>query len=93
MTVAVAGYAACRRSAPLTLAGVDSLPVLMALLFVGFSFLGLVIPTTMVLALDEHGPIAGMASALGGTLQMLTGGVLIVVASCFNGTRCPWSRS
>jgi len=26
----------------------------------------------MVLALEEHGPIAGMASAFGGTLQMLT---------------------
>ena len=29
----------------------------------------------MVLALEEHGPIAGMASALGGTLQMVAGGV------------------
>ena len=36
-----------------------------------------------VLALDEHGPIAGVASALGGTLQMLLGGLLIVVLSQF----------
>ncbi len=33
-----------------------------------------VIPSTMVLSLENHGPIAGMASALGGTLQMVTGG-------------------
>ncbi len=65
----------------LTLAGVDSLPVLMALLFVGFAAMGLVIPSTMVLALEEHGPIAGMASALGGTLQMVTGGIMIVIVS------------
>ena len=74
----------------LTVAGVDSLAVLMAFLLVGFSFMGLVIPTTMVMALDEHGPIAGMAAALGGTLQMLTGAVMIVIASLiFNGTPLP----
>ncbi|MBN8994546.1 MAG: multidrug effflux MFS transporter [Rhizobiales bacterium] len=73
-----------------TLAGVDSLPVLMALLFCAFAWLGLVIPTTMVLALDEHGPIAGMASALGGTLQMAAGAVMIVVVSAFfDGTALP----
>ncbi len=91
VTVAVAGYAAVLAVLlGLTLAGVDSLPVLMAFLLVGFSFMGLVIPTTMVMALDDHGPIAGMAAALGGTLQMLTGAVMIVVASAiFNGTVLP----
>ena len=74
----------------LTLAGVDSLPVLMVLLLIGFAFMGFVIPTTMVMALDDHGPIAGMASALGGTLQMLVGGAMIVVASLFfDGTVLP----
>ena len=74
----------------LTAAGVDSIAVLVGLLFVSFAFTGLVIPTTMVLALEEHGPIAGMASALGGTLQMVLGGVMIVVASLFfNGTALP----
>jgi hypothetical protein len=34
----------------------------------------------MVLALEEHGPIAGIALALGGTLQMVTGGIMIVSA-------------
>jgi DHA1 family bicyclomycin/chloramphenicol resistance-like MFS transporter len=73
-----------------TAAGVDSFALLVALLFATFAFLGLVIPTTMVLALDEHGPIAGMASALGGTLQMVTGGLMIVVVSVFfDGTALP----
>jgi MFS transporter, DHA1 family, multidrug resistance protein len=83
MTVALALFA-------VTLSGVDSLPVLIVMLFCSFAFLGLVIPTTMVLALDEHGPIAGMASALGGTLQMVTGALMIVVVSVFfNGTALP----
>ncbi len=74
----------------LTAAGIDSLAVLIALLFACFAFLGLVIPSTMVLALEEHGPIAGMASALGGTLQMVTGGIMIVVVSLFfDGTALP----
>jgi DHA1 family bicyclomycin/chloramphenicol resistance-like MFS transporter len=73
-----------------TLGGVDSLPVLMAMLFFAFACLGLVIPSTMVLALEEHGPIAGMASALGGTLQFLTGAVMIVVSGAFfDGTAFP----
>ncbi len=91
VTVAVAGYATVLAVLlAVTLAGVDSLPVLMAFLLVGFSFMGLVIPTTMVMALDDHGPIAGMAAALGGTLQMLTGAAMIVIASLiFNGTVLP----
>ncbi|MGZ3409292.1 MAG: multidrug effflux MFS transporter [Xanthobacteraceae bacterium] len=89
--VAVTVYAALTSAlALLTLAGVDSLAVMMTLLFFGFAAMGLVIPSTMVLALDEHGPIAGMASALGGTLQMVTGGVMIVIVSLvFDGTPLP----
>jgi MFS transporter, DHA1 family, multidrug resistance protein len=74
----------------LTLAGFDSLLVLIPLLFVAFAFLGLVIPSTMVLALENHGPIAGIAAALGGTLQMVTGGIMIAVAGLFfDGTSLP----
>ena len=74
-----------------TLAGVDSLAVLMVLLFFAFACLGLVIPATMVLALDEHGPIAGMASALGGTLQMVAGAVSSCVVSVLRRhARCRW---
>jgi DHA1 family bicyclomycin/chloramphenicol resistance-like MFS transporter len=73
-----------------TLAGADSLVVLMVMLFLAFACLGLVIPATMVLSLEEHGPIAGMASALGGTLQMVAGGIMIVVVSLsFDGTALP----
>jgi DHA1 family bicyclomycin/chloramphenicol resistance-like MFS transporter len=74
----------------LTLAGFDSLRVLIPLLFAAFAFLGLVIPATMVLSLEDHGPIAGVASALGGTLQMVLGGVVITVAAqFFDGTSLP----
>ncbi len=74
----------------ITAAGVDSLAVLVVMLFIANAWLGLVIPSTMVLSLEDHGPIAGMASALGGTLQMITGAVMIVVASAFfDGTALP----
>ncbi len=74
----------------LALAGVAGLGVIVGFLFVGNAFLGLVIPTTMVMALDDHGEIAGLASSLGGTLQMLAGGVMISVASpFFDGTALP----
>ncbi|HEV2605433.1 MAG TPA: multidrug effflux MFS transporter [Microvirga sp.] len=91
VTAAVAAYATFAVILfAVTASGVDSLPVLMVLLFCSFAFLGLVIPSTMVLALEEHGPIAGMASALGGTLQMVTGGIVIVLTSVFfNGTALP----
>lgn len=70
--------------------GFGSLPVMAVLLFVGYGFLGLVIPTTAVLALEEHGEIAGTASALMGTLQMLTGAVVMgVVGVFFDGTAQP----
>jgi len=88
---AVSGYAAIALTLfAVTLAGIDNLAVLMAMLFAAFACLGLVVPTTMVLALEEHGPIAGMASALGGTLQMLTGGTMIAIVSVFfDGTAFP----
>jgi DHA1 family bicyclomycin/chloramphenicol resistance-like MFS transporter len=74
----------------LTLMGVDRIDVLIALFFCASAFSGLVIPATMVLALEEHGPIAGMASALGGMLQMVAGGVVIVIISWFfDGTSLP----
>jgi MFS transporter, DHA1 family, multidrug resistance protein len=74
----------------LTLAGFDSLYVLIPLLFVAFAFLGLVIPSTMVLALENHGRIAGIASALGGTLQMIAGAVITGIAGLFfDGTSRP----
>ncbi|AWM88529.1 multidrug effflux MFS transporter [Microvirga sp. 17 mud 1-3] len=66
-----------------TLSGVDSPYVLWGMLFVAFGALGLVIPSTAVLALEAHGPIAGTASALMGTLQLCTGAVMIALVSAF----------
>ena len=74
----------------LGLAGFAPLWVVIGGLFVANAFMGLVIPTTMVMALDDHGDIAGLASSLGGTLQMLCGGVMIGVAGpFFDGTVLP----
>ena len=91
VSTAVSAYAAFAVALfAVTLAGVDSLAVLIVMLFLAFACLGLVIPSTMVLSLEEHGPIAGTASALGGTLQMVAGGLLIVVVSFFfDGTALP----
>lgn len=65
------------------LAGFDALPVVVGGLFVGNAFLGLVMPTAMVMSLDPHPDIAGLASSLGGTVQMLTGGVMIALTGLF----------
>ena len=74
----------------LALAGIVSLWLCMAGLFLANACLGLIIPTAMVVALDEHGDIAGLASSLGGTLQMLAGGLMIVaVGPFFDGTAVP----
>jgi DHA1 family bicyclomycin/chloramphenicol resistance-like MFS transporter len=71
----------------LTILGIDNAYVLWGLLFVSFGCLGYVIPSTAVLALEDHGPVAGTASALMGTLQLSTGAVIIVLVSAFyNGT-------
>jgi DHA1 family bicyclomycin/chloramphenicol resistance-like MFS transporter len=73
-----------------TLAGFDSLRVLIPLLFLSFAFLGLVIPSTMVLSLEHHGRIAGIASALGGTLQMVSAAIVTGIAGLFfDGTSGP----
>ena len=70
--------------------GVDRLDVLAALLFVGYGCLGMVIPTTAVLALEDHGEIAGTASAFMGTVQFVTGAVIMLfVGSFLNGTALP----
>lgn len=73
-----------------TLAGRDGAGVLIAFLFPAFACLGILIPTTAVLALDPHGPIAGTASALMGTVQLGMGAVAIaLVGLFFDGTALP----
>lgn len=88
---AVFGFAAFNLSLLLiVLSGGGTLPVIVGMLFLGNACLGLVIPTTMVAALDPHGEIAGLASSLGGTLQMVTGGVIVTAAGpFFDGTATP----
>ncbi len=87
----VAGFAlAMIVLALLVVLGIDSLPVMMLFLFIGFGFLGLVIPTTAVLALEHQGAIAGTASALMGSLQMVIGASLMALTGLFaNGTPAP----
>ena len=81
---AVVGYAGAMVLALLlNLAGVDHLAMLLAPLFVGYGFLGLVMPATAVLALDRHGAIAGTASALMGTLQFLLGAAMMGLVGMF----------
>jgi DHA1 family bicyclomycin/chloramphenicol resistance-like MFS transporter len=89
--VAVAAYALVMAGLlVVNLMGVERLDVMLVMLFVGFGFLGLVIPTTTVLALEEHGTIAGTASALMGTLQFVTGAAVMAVTGLFvDGTARP----
>ncbi|MDX8435062.1 MULTISPECIES: multidrug effflux MFS transporter [Mesorhizobium] len=89
--VAVTGYATTMVALFAIMAsGVDRLDVMAALLFVGYGFLGLVIPTTSVLAMEEHGEIAGTASALMGTLHFAIGALAMGVAGLFfDGTPLP----
>jgi DHA1 family bicyclomycin/chloramphenicol resistance-like MFS transporter len=63
--------------------GGSTLVVVAAGLFLANACLGLVIPTAAVMSLDPHPDIAGLASSLGGTLQMLTGGLMIAVTGLF----------
>ncbi len=65
------------------LAGGDNFWVLIVMYFIASTFMGFVIPPTGVLALEEHGAIAGTASALLGTLQMLTGALMMGAIAVF----------
>ena len=87
-TAGFAGFALLLLGADL--AGLTTLPVVVALLAAGNFCLGFVIPSVMVMALDDQGEVAGLASSLGGTLQMVTGGLTVAVAGpFFDGTVTP----
>ncbi|MGY5808295.1 multidrug effflux MFS transporter [Rhizobium sp. LEGMi198b] len=84
MRVAVAAFATTMALLAVVMSlGFNQLPVLIVFLFIGFGFLGLVIPTTGVLALEDHGEIAGTASALMGTLQFAAAAVAMIIAGLF----------
>ncbi|HVZ13649.1 MAG TPA: multidrug effflux MFS transporter [Bauldia sp.] len=69
----------------LILLGVDNVFVFIGFLFVAFGSMGLVIPSTAPLALQEYGETAGTASALMGTLQLVVAAVVIGIVSAFSG--------
>ena len=84
MALAISGFLlATLVLAALVWLGADALPLVVAGLFLGNACLGLVLPTAMVMSLDPHPDIAGLASSLGGTIQMLTGGAMIALAGPF----------
>jgi MFS transporter, DHA1 family, multidrug resistance protein len=88
---AATGYAAVLAALLLLFViGVDRLAVLAVLLFIGYGFLGMVLPTAAVLALEHHGSMAGSASALLGTVQSGMGSlVMLLVGSFANSTPLP----
>jgi DHA1 family bicyclomycin/chloramphenicol resistance-like MFS transporter len=61
----------------------DNLALMMALLFIGFGFLGLLLPAAGVLSLEDHGAVAGSASALLGAIQMVTAAVSMTLVGLF----------
>ena len=89
--IAVIGFAAAMLMLfVLMAAGVDRLAVMAGFLFLGYCFLGLVVPNSSVLSLERHGNIAGTASALLGTLQLTVATAVMGFASIFsNGKPLP----
>ncbi len=72
------------------LAGIDNFAVMTVLLLAGYGFLGLIVPSSAVLALEAHGRIAGTASALMGTLQFVAASAVTALVSLFfDGTSLP----
>jgi DHA1 family bicyclomycin/chloramphenicol resistance-like MFS transporter len=88
---AVGGYATAMLALfALYVAGLDSIFVLGGGMFIAFGFLGLVLPSTGVLAMEEQGEIAGAASSLMGTVQMIVAaGVMAIVSAFADGTAMP----
>jgi len=89
--IAVSGFAAAMVGLlAVYLSGIDSVWVLGVFMFVAFGFLGLVLPSTSVLAMEEQGEIAGSASALMGTIQMIVASVVMgIVGALSDGTARP----
>jgi DHA1 family bicyclomycin/chloramphenicol resistance-like MFS transporter len=68
----------------LTVAGVDNMYMLAGLLWVGFAAMGLVIPSTAALSLENYGRTAGTAAALMGTLQLVVGAIVVGLVGTFS---------
>ena len=77
-----------------TLAGLDNVYALIAMLLVSYGFMGPLGPATAVLALEHHGPRAGSASALMGTLQLIVAmAVVTVTGAVSNGSVLPMASA
>lgn len=57
--------------------GIDRIELMISMLFVGYGFLGLVVPISTVLALEGQGTVAGSASALMGTARFVVGAAIM----------------
>ncbi|MHA4977700.1 multidrug effflux MFS transporter [Pseudomonas extremorientalis] len=79
----VAAVAAVMAVLAVTTLWVDSLALTMALLCIGFGFLGLLLPAAGVLSLEDHGAVAGSASALLGAIQMIIGALSMTLIGVF----------
>jgi len=88
---ALSGYAAALIAlTSFVAAGIDGLPLVVTLLFIAYSFIGMMLPGASVLAMADHGEIAGTASSLMNTLQLVTGTAIMGLSGRFaNGTPLP----
>lgn len=68
------------------LLGIDRVELLIAMLFVGYGFLGLIVPISTVLALEDQGAVAGSASALMGATRFVTGAAIMGGIGLFSDT-------
>ncbi len=57
--------------------GIDRIELLIAMLFIGYGFLGLIVPISTVLALEDQGTVAGSASALMGAARFVVGAAIM----------------
>jgi MFS transporter, DHA1 family, multidrug resistance protein len=63
---------------------------MVVLLCCAYACLGMTVPTSTILALEEHGAIAGTASSLIGTLQFGLGSMVMAFTGTFaNGSPLP----
>ncbi len=70
--------------------GITSLTLMMGFLCAGFACLGIILPTISVMALANHGDIAGTAASVANTVQLLIGAAAIGVSGMFaDGTPVP----
>ena len=85
------GFAAVMAAlAALFVLGADSFWMMSVMLFIGFSFVGILMPNITVLSLENHGDKAGSAASLMNTIQLVIGSIVIGITGALNnGTPMP----